>query len=67
MFKDFWTEMGDFFPDLSKVGRIVETKRGEKCKKILPYYIFTLILQSENSKDDNIAAVKAKKSLILKI
>ena len=64
LFKGFWTEMGDFFPDLSKVGRIVETKRGEKCKKVLPDYSFYLILHPENSKDDNIAAVKAKKSLI---
>jgi len=56
--------MGDFFPDLSIGGRVVEIKRGEKCKKVLPEYLFALILHPENSKDDNIAAVKAKKSLI---
>ena len=58
--------MGDFFPDLSKGGRVVETKRGEKCKKVLPEYLFALILHPENSKDDNIAAVQGKEKINLK-
>ena len=59
--------MVDFFPNLKKLGSIVDTKFGKKKKKVLPDYSFYLILHPENSKDDNIAAVKAKKSLILKI